>query len=117
MPFYALPPRHVRSRLDDLGVEGDAHGEPAGDAALDVNRVIAGGQRLEQRPETIRHPHIDTCRGIEFEVREVEDVVLRQREREPAGLRAAPDRSEEHTSELQSPCNLVCRLLLDKKKI
>src|SRR5256885_12058114 len=26
-------------------------------------------------------------------------------------------RSEEHTSELQSPCNLVCRLLLGKKKI
>src|SRR5256885_11949150 len=25
-----------------------------------------------------------------------------------------PDRSEEHTSELQSPCNLVCRLLLEK---
>src|SRR2546426_8001867 len=28
----------------------------------------------------------------------------------------APPRSEEHTSELQSPCNLVCRLLLEKKK-
>src|SRR2546426_3963028 len=27
-----------------------------------------------------------------------------------------PTRSEEHTSELQSPCNLVCRLLLEKKK-
>src|SRR5256885_9125447 len=27
-----------------------------------------------------------------------------------------PQRSEEHTSELQSPCNLVCRLLLEKKK-
>src|SRR3989454_2414593 len=27
-----------------------------------------------------------------------------------------PSRSEEHTSELQSPCNLVCRLLLEKKK-
>src|SRR5256885_11294752 len=26
------------------------------------------------------------------------------------------ERSEEHTSELQSPCNLVCRLLLEKKK-
>src|SRR5688500_19959107 len=26
------------------------------------------------------------------------------------------DRSEEHTSELQSPCNLVCRLLLEKKQ-
>src|SRR5205807_9548722 len=38
----------------------------------------------------------------------------------PAGalLNPAPDdfRSEEHTSELQSPCNLVCRLLLEKKK-
>src|SRR2546426_9185914 len=32
---------------------------------------------------------------------------------EPRPLR---DRSEEHTSELQSPCNLVCRLLLEKKK-
>src|SRR2546426_4738677 len=32
-------------------------------------------------------------------------------------LRVAPYlRSEEHTSELQSPCNLVCRLLLEKKK-
>src|SRR2546426_3775589 len=29
---------------------------------------------------------------------------------------ALPERSEEHTSELQSPCNLVCRLLLEKKK-
>src|SRR2546426_11248637 len=37
-----------------------------------------------------------------------------------AGFRAAhelrEERSEEHTSELQSPCNLVCRLLLEKKK-
>src|SRR5256885_11962671 len=33
----------------------------------------------------------------------------------PASL-AAMRRSEEHTSELQSPCNLVCRLLLEKKK-
>src|SRR5256885_7253483 len=30
--------------------------------------------------------------------------------------RSNPVRSEEHTSELQSPCNLVCRLLLEKKK-
>src|SRR2546426_6627337 len=32
------------------------------------------------------------------------------------GLRVDRWRSEEHTSELQSPCNLVCRLLLEKKK-
>src|SRR2546426_4883436 len=30
--------------------------------------------------------------------------------------RPTDTRSEEHTSELQSPCNLVCRLLLEKKK-
>src|SRR5256885_7417178 len=33
-----------------------------------------------------------------------------------ASARLGPWRSEEHTSELQSPCNLVCRLLLEKKK-
>src|ERR1039457_6839703 len=31
-------------------------------------------------------------------------------------IRDDQHRSEEHTSELQSPCNLVCRLLLEKKK-
>src|SRR2546426_4162171 len=31
--------------------------------------------------------------------------------------RLSTTRSEEHTSELQSPCNLVCRLLLEKKKL
>src|SRR5256885_12009478 len=40
---------------------------------------------------------------------------------EPGGLltfkKTWAIRSEEHTSELQSPCNLVCRLLLEKKNI
>src|SRR2546426_4978870 len=41
-----------------------------------------------------------------------------QRRGEATGTRgrSADARSEEHTSELQSPCNLVCRLLLEKKK-
>src|SRR2546426_5655613 len=38
----------------------------------------------------------------------------RRRLADPA--RSREERSEEHTSELQSPCNLVCRLLLEKKK-
>src|SRR5256885_3592884 len=37
-------------------------------------------------------------------------------ERGARHARACPLRSEEHTSELQSPCNLVCRLLLEKKE-
>src|SRR5256885_5904228 len=44
----------------------------------------------------------------------VVDLVVR---RDAARQRGRRDvRSEEHTSELQSPCNLVCRLLLEKKK-
>src|SRR2546426_6888395 len=39
-----------------------------------------------------------------------------RRRKAEASLRRARGRSEEHTSELQSPCNLVCRLLLEKKK-
>src|SRR2546426_3625248 len=63
-----------------------------------------------------------TVPGFEDEVRKRK----KRRKREPyrtvepsidVGV-AGPDRerSEEHTSELQSPCNLVCRLLLEKKK-
>src|SRR5256885_12567379 len=37
--------------------------------------------------------------------------------RPPRWSAGARWRSEEHTSELQSPCNLVCRLLLEKKKV
>src|SRR2546426_7803172 len=40
----------------------------------------------------------------------------RQRPWRQRRLPVAGRRSEEHTSELQSPCNLVCRLLLEKKK-
>src|SRR5256885_11014618 len=45
-------------------------------------------------------------------------VGLRKILRQGAVRRRIPrqGRSEEHTSELQSPCNLVCRLLLEKKK-
>src|SRR5256885_6386922 len=47
------------------------------------------------------------------------ESVLRRADAEPptrlARRRTRLGRSEEHTSELQSPCNLVCRLLLEKK--
>src|SRR5256885_7808112 len=42
---------------------------------------------------------------VEAKARSASGAVVEQR-----------SRSEEHTSELQSPCNLVCRLLLEKKK-
>src|ERR1022692_4691499 len=51
-------------------------------------------------------------RGVQYN--DAREIVVRV----PAGFDAsatAVPRSEEHTSELQSPCNLVCRLLLEKK--
>src|SRR5256885_12063360 len=48
-----------------------------------------------------------------------DDVQVRQKPgaRSQESYRSSSLRSEEHTSELQSPCNLVCRLLLEKKKL
>src|SRR5256885_5313676 len=43
-------------------------------------------------------------------------LTMKKRPARAAGYCACAHRSEEHTSELQSPCNLVCRLLLEKKK-
>src|SRR2546426_8846790 len=64
-----------------------------------ADRLHADDQRPRRRNQR-RQDHLG----------EVRDRV-QQRER-----RRVLRRSEEHTSELQSPCNLVCRLLLEKKK-
>src|SRR5688500_19953542 len=63
------------------------------------------------------------CLGHERLVRllvdsQIDRPRLRFLEQDRGGLKlfAKAIRSEEHTSELQSPCNLVCRLLLEKKK-
>src|SRR5256885_10534070 len=63
------------------------------------------------QPETLRR--IRTGEGIS-----PEDAARCKRELQEARKQIASvfNRSEEHTSELQSPCNLVCRLLLEKKK-
>src|SRR2546426_4333387 len=49
------------------------------------------------------------------QINETDGVVLNVRPTIRRQVGSARDRSEEHTSELQSPCNLVCRLLLEKK--
>src|SRR2546426_7100421 len=71
----------------------------------------------------------ETVRRIATEIKRVHDLgvevalvigggnIWRGADAAATGIdRATADRSEEHTSELQSPCNLVCRLLLEKKK-
>src|SRR5256885_8784479 len=58
-------------------------------------------------------PGLDALVAVERQVTQAHQCVRI----DAAQQQGAQQRSEEHTSELQSPCNLVCRLLLEKKKI
>src|SRR2546426_1623386 len=64
---------------------------------VDAGAAVGGGDRRSLR-QVIQHHRLPT------------------RDQALDHLAAIGVRSEEHTSELQSPCNLVCRLLLEKKK-
>src|SRR5256885_7355653 len=67
----------------------------------------------------IRRPPRSTLFPYTTLFRSLREAVRRSRRIDPRGRPESlmtPARSEEHTSELQSPCNLVCRLLLEKKK-
>src|ERR687891_972240 len=70
--------------------------------------------------DAIIHPHPQqqdaVVRHVLSDLPEVERGLRGALERYKELPRGPGWRSEEHTSELQSPCNLVCRLLLEKKK-
>src|SRR5256885_7752230 len=61
-----------------------------------------------------RHARAPRSQGRRQDRDQSQDRRMAEKARRSA--RRKGPRSEEHTSELQSPCNLVCRLLLEKKK-
>src|SRR5256885_9234841 len=75
-------------------------------------------------PDAHTTPHILHTIGFadqfpcekEINHRDVAPVIVNGNLSSPEPIQQTRTRSEEHTSELQSPCNLVCRLLLEKKK-
>src|SRR2546426_11396374 len=75
-------------------------------AEQNVNEKWAQVQNVYQRRADLVPNLVETVKGFAAQERTVLAEVTRAR----------ASRSEEHTSELQSPCNLVCRLLLEKKK-
>src|SRR5205807_5529565 len=87
-PHWPAPPGFVRGGLTEPARRGHAAGTSTATAA---------------RMESL----LSRYRG------QADRIWGRARSRAHA---AGAGRSEEHTSELQSPCNLVCRLLLEKKK-
>src|SRR5258708_5196517 len=126
----------VAERHLDLAADGKAagNGRPQGHQEVGLDRIDAGGARhrlgVDEEPEVSRRLVV----GLEIAAPEIaEDDRLRRRrpgdlafgaprrvlalERDPAAVdQHQLARSEEHTSELQSPDHLVCRLLLEKKK-
>src|SRR3989454_7262339 len=93
-------------RQDDLGLVDDGASDghallfPAGKLGRAMAQAIAQTEHLGDHLEAVR------IKAVAVDVLGNGDVA----ESVESG------RSEEHTSELQSPCNLVCRLLLEKKK-
>src|SRR5256885_13123203 len=85
-----------RSALDERRAQRPVD-QPAGEDRVLGRTALAAEERAGNAPGGV-HPLLD---------------VDGQREEVKVFL----GRSEEHTSELQSPCNLVCRLLLEKKQV
>src|SRR2546426_7392211 len=73
------------------------------------SRLVGPSPAAERVVPAARFYHND---GINYLTKQPDEILAAVRLPPPDGW----DRSEEHTSELQSPCNLVCRLLLEKKK-
>src|SRR5688500_20105153 len=72
--------------------------------AASVSAGISTSRQVEPRSPASRRANAELARCRRLDRDRNSSRAHRQR------------RSEEHTSELQSPCNLVCRLLLEKKK-
>src|SRR2546427_8571477 len=94
-------PRGDRPDVRHEHSEGDFERAGAEPASLQPSRRVA--------PECLPHEQAEIERAGMNE-QPLQDVVMAPQ------VRAGPSRSEEHTSELQSQSNLVCRLLLEKKK-
>src|SRR5256885_10615847 len=100
--------------------------------AEDVRRILAGlGCRSLDDAigrvdllERVDHPEVPRAQMLDLSLLLTDPLAGREEPRrrtvqrnDRPGVESLDDeRSEEHTSELQSPCNLVCRLLLEKKK-
>src|SRR2546426_9250938 len=73
--------------------------------------IVRGGLALERADLRQQRRHVEVVgQALDLPTLDLEDLA-----RGWEGQELDP-RSEEHTSELQSPCNIVCRLLLEKKK-
>src|SRR5256885_4452263 len=106
------------NRFDGKGPNGARkHGLSDGDDVAATLERLQPTKRcaLVGRGQPCCHSSADEGAGSLRERQSRRDAPSRSTQCVPGGD-VLLKRSEEHTSELQSPCNLVCRLLLEKKK-
>src|SRR2546426_1476953 len=87
-----------------------------GEDALVVLITVASREEAERIARRLVEDRLAACVNIVSQVRSFYIWQGKFSQEDELLLVAKTRRSEEHTSELQSPCNLVCRLLLEKKK-
>src|SRR2546426_4765446 len=85
----------------------ELHFLPGADVDRGRDRFVGHAAKPQLLAANISPPIAEARHLLQKAARHGGVIQLRRRKR---------GRSEEHTSELQSPCNLVCRLLLEKKK-
>src|SRR3989454_5942109 len=132
-PMAREPSRLLKKQMTTALLFSPRH---AGGPRTDRSDAALASSAAEHRPRRARVALSElvagSSSGLGREVSDAHQVVGREGKRkhpvhaagppvprlahQPDRLEPAEDRSEEHTSELQSPCNLVCRLLLEKKK-
>src|SRR2546426_10787830 len=71
---------------------------------------------IRRPPRSTLFPYTTLFRSLDEVFSRLDFIKILRRANRSGGMADIAWRSEEHTSELQSPCNLVCRLLLEKKK-
>src|SRR2546426_3798803 len=96
-----------------------------------IGRTMRSAKMNEMTPPKLMPPFQSTAASGTFPIEQTKDSIATMgptrgpQNKAATGCRTrkkrcqnsvGTQRSEEHTSELQSPCNLVCRLLLEKKK-
>src|SRR5688500_4943811 len=107
----------LRMQLDGVAKERDEARDQIGPLSAELARLRAESEHFDQRMKDLAANRD----ALVTQFREIGDQLLEKAHKDflaKAGERfteADKARSEEHTSELQSPCNLVCRLLLEKK--
>src|SRR5256885_9684747 len=84
---------------------------------IDTSTVLFFFLMIRRPPRSTLFPYTTLFRSATATRSRRRDMALAERAETPQSCGDhVSNRSEEHTSELQSPCNLVCRLLLEKKK-